>query len=79
MKNILITGASGGIGSEIASSFANSNNRLFLIYHSNLKELSALRKKYFQKCEIHVIKCNLTDDEQIKNMVNKIIEKYDNN
>ena len=31
MKNILITGASGDIGSEIARQFATINNRLILV------------------------------------------------
>lgn len=76
MKNILITGASGGIGSEIASVFANSNNRLFLVYHSNLKEIKSLKKKLFHKCEIYVLKCDLTDDKQIVEMVDGIIAKH---
>ena len=76
MKTILITGASGGIGSEIASAFANSNNRLILVYHTNAKEIKALRKKLFHKCEVFVYKCNLTDDGQLKHMIDDIIEKY---
>ena len=76
MKTILITGASGGIGSEIASSFANSNNRLILVYHSNAKAIQTLKKKLFNKCELFVYKCNLTDDTQLKHMIDDIIEKY---
>lgn len=76
MKTILITGASGGIGSEIASTFANSNNRLILVYHSNLKEIKALKQKLFHKCELYVYKCNLADDAQLKAMIDDVIAKY---
>ena len=42
MKNILITGASGDIGSKIAKSLAGSGRRLFLQGFQGVKELDTL-------------------------------------
>ena len=43
MKNIIISGASGGIGSEIAKTLANKDYRLILIYNKNQTEIKSER------------------------------------
>lgn len=72
MKTILITGASGGIGREIATTLANKKNNLILVYNSNKPTVENLEKK----CAVDIFKCDLTNEQQIRTLVNKIIKKY---
>lgn len=73
MKNILITGASGDIGLAIAKQLAK--NRLFLIYNKNEKPLKELQNK-LKGCEIEIYKCDLTDTNNVKFLVDEIITKH---
>lgn len=78
MKNILITGASGGIGSEIARSLANKNNRLILIYNTNFKAITKLKEEISQNCEVAIFQCDLKDENAIKILLDEILKKYIN-
>lgn len=73
MKNILITGASGDIGLAIAKQLAK--NRLFLIYNNNEKPLKELQNK-LKGCEIEIYKCDLTNTNNVKFLVDEIIAKH---
>ena len=63
MKNILISGARGDIGSEIARKFADTNNRLILIYNNSKKRINNILNELMDKCTVVSYKCDLTDDE----------------
>jgi len=76
MKTIIITGASGGIGSAIACSLADKNTNLVLTYNHNKKSIDELKNKLSTKCNILVCKCDLTNEEQIEKMVNSAINKF---
>ncbi len=76
MKNILISGASGDIGSEIARKFADTNNRLILIYNNSKKRIDNILNELMDKCTVVSYKCDLTDDELVCAMVDDIITKY---
>lgn len=76
MKNILITGASGDIGSAIARQLANENNRLILVYNHSKKEIDSLLDELMDRCELIAYKCDLTDDDLISAMVDDIIKKF---
>ncbi|GAE34668.1 3-oxoacyl-[acyl-carrier protein] reductase [Halalkalibacter akibai JCM 9157] len=69
MKNILITGASGGIGSAIARELASPSCSLFLHYSTSLEKIKNAAKECREKgATVHVIQADLTKeagDEQL--------------
>ena len=76
MKNIIITGASGGIGSEIARTLAGHNTRLILIYNRHFRDAEKLRDELSSRCEVSIFKCDLTNTNEINNISNEIISQY---
>ena len=75
MKTIIITGASGGIGSAIAKKFSKNNNNVILVYNKNKKTIQNM-KQAFKNCNLEIFQCDLTKTEQINSMVSKIIKTY---
>lgn len=73
MKNILISGANGGIGSAIANRLASKNTRLFLIYHNNKEMVEQIKRNNY---EIYLYQCDLTKENQIKELIHEIIKKF---
>ncbi len=71
-KNALITGATGGIGSEIARSLAKQGARLVLssTKEDRLKELAETISS-----EVHIIACNLSDENEVEALFDKAEEK----
>lgn len=68
MKNVLITGASGGIGSELVHLFLEANHNVIAVSR-NTKELDKIKNE-----KLWVIKADITRDEgrkQIKDQVKK--------
>ncbi len=76
MKNILITGASGDIGSAIAKKFAKKDVCLLLVYNKNFENASKLKVELEAKCDVEIFKCNLTSAEETSKLYNEIIEKF---
>lgn len=76
MKTFLITGASGGIGSSIAKTLAKKGNNLILVYNTNKKAIEQLEKNLSTKCEVFIHKCDLTNELEIKSMVQNIIKSH---
>lgn len=75
MKTILITGASGDIGSSIASMFNKKQNNLLLIYNKN-KENAEKIKSTLNLCNVEIFCCDLKNSDEIKKLVEEIILKY---
>ena len=73
MKNVLITGATGGIGSSILKLFYNKNYNI-CVTGTNLDKLKEIEDNYKQK--VKCIACNLNDELQIENLVRKSNEYY---
>lgn len=76
MKTIIITGASGGIGSEIVSTLAEKNVNLVLTYNKHKKVVDELKKKLSTKCNIVVCKCDLTVENEVEKMVETAQKKF---
>ena len=76
MKNILITGASGGIGSEIAKHMSSLGYRLILVYNKNKSEIEKLSNQLSTITDVAVYQCDLTKEAQVKVMVEDIIKRF---
>ena len=70
-KKALITGASGGIGKEIAKVLIEHNAEV-CISGRNHEELNALKKSLGKKC--HVVTCDLSKKDEIIELVKKADE-----
>ena len=69
MKNIIITGAANGVGAAVAN-ILKDNNLILIDEDKNLVSLAnSLNSNYYI--------CDLSKDDQIKNMIEDIKTKYD--
>jgi len=73
MRNVLITGATGGIGSSILKLFYNNNYNL-CVTGTNIERLNEIEVKY--KGKVKCISCNLNDKLQIEKLVQQSNEYY---
>ncbi len=72
MKNVLITGATGGIGNALVKKFYDSGYNICAT-GTNEENLNKLSKNFPDR--ISVVQCNLSNKEQIQNLVDKAKEK----
>ncbi len=70
-KNALITGASGGIGGEIAKAL-HSAGATVAISGTRLEPLQALASELGDR--VHVLTCNLSDPEAVEALPKQAIE-----
>lgn len=76
-KTVLITGSSKGLGAAIAEVFAKNNHNIILNYNNSEQAALKLTEKLKQyNVEVLPIKADITKEEDIKNMVEKSIEKF---
>ena len=74
---VLITGASGHIGSVIAEDFAKNNSDLILVdlYEKDLSKLKMkLAKKY--NINIYIFDCDMSIQNQLDDLVKKISKEF---
>lgn len=78
-KNVLITGASSGIGAAIALELGDKNTNIIINYNQNksgaLEILSKLRQK---NCNSIIYQADISDYNQAQNLVNHAIEQFGN-
>ena len=76
-KTVLITGSSSGIGKEIARVLAKEYD--VILHYNNGYESAKLLKEEFDKKynrDYLMVKCDLSKEEEIDNMLNTIYKRY---
>ncbi len=66
MRNVLVTGASRGLGEEIAKLFLNNGDNVYVNYN---KSEEIAKEKFSSFPNAHLIKCDVSNEEEVKNMV----------
>jgi len=73
-KTVLITGASGGIGSEIVRWFDKENTKLVLVYHKGREKIEALEKEL--SSSFIAVQCDLTKEVDVCNLFESAEKEY---
>jgi glucose 1-dehydrogenase len=80
-KNVLITGASSGIGEAIAIRFAQEGANVAINYHSGADRAEAVRAKVHEACAAVrksgkdlAIQADVSNEDQVKRMFAKVLE-----
>ena len=77
MKNkiALVTGGTSGIGKEIVKELLTNGCRVITCYHSN-EEAANKAKEEFSNEDLFIIKCDISNEEEVINMFNIVKDKY---
>ena len=73
-KVVLVTGGSRGLGSAIVRLFAKNNYDVVFTYNSSKNEANKIKDEY--KDNIYTIKCDVTNDNEIKKLMSFIEDKF---
>lgn len=77
-KNVLVTGSSRGIGAATAELFAKNGFDVIINFNNSesmAKELGERLKTQYNS-DVMIIKADVSDEEQVKEMVDSVINKY---
>lgn len=76
-KVAFVTGGSRGIGKEVALKFAENGYNIVINYVSDNTDIEKLKNEFAQKgVEALIIKADVTNSEEIENLVKEVIEKF---
>ena len=76
-KIIIVTGASKGIGKEIAKKLAKKGNTIIANYNKSEKEIKELQQELEkQNIKIDIFQADISKREETKKIVNYTIQKY---
>ena len=74
-KIALVTGGTSGIGKEIVKELLDNNCKVITCYHDN-EEAANKTKEEFSNDDLFIIKCDVSNEEEVINMFNIIKEKF---
>ena len=76
-NTVIITGASGGIGSAIAHKFAENGWNIAIMYNTSLKDAEKLESELeTYGVRVYSDKCDVTDKEQVENYFNCVVKMF---
>ena len=76
-KTVLVTGASRGIGKEVALKYAENGYDVVINYVSDKTDVTSLEKEFKEKgVECLILKADVSKQEEVQELVDKAIEKF---
>ena len=75
---VLVTGGAKNIGKSIVIEFAKNGYDVVINYNTSEKEAKELQKYIEETYKVNTLicKCDISDEEQVRNMINEIISKF---
>ncbi|MCA0990260.1 elongation factor P 5-aminopentanone reductase [Pseudalkalibacillus hwajinpoensis] len=73
MKEILITGASGGIGRAVAKNYVKNGNRVYAHYNTNAASIQELQKNH-PEADIFPVQANLSEKDGVEVLTEKVVD-----
>ena len=74
-KVVLVTGSSRGLGREIIKEFANKGCKVVINYNNSYNEALSLKKELIGIDSL-LIKCDVSNEDEVKNMINEIVDNF---